>query len=102
MLIFSLLASILRDASYSAIRIGAYEPFKELLGADNPYNTPLWKKITAGIISGVIGSVVANPADLVKIRLQAEGHLKPGIFVFESKMMVNQIFVAYFSKTILM
>lgn len=71
-------ASILREASYSTIRLGAYEPFKELLGAHNPAKTPLWKKIAAGALSGAIGSAIASPTDLVKIRLQAEGTLKPG------------------------
>ena len=74
----SILASILREASYSTIRLGAYEPFKELLGAHNPAKTPLWKKIAAGALSGAIGSAVASPTDLVKIRLQAEGTLNPG------------------------
>ena len=71
-------ASMLREASYSTIRLGAYEPFKELLGAHNPANTPIWKKIVAAASSGAIGSAVATPTDLVKIRLQAEGILKPG------------------------
>lgn len=75
---YSIGASILREASYSTIRLGAYEPFKELLGAHNPAKTPLWKKIAAGASSGAIGSAVASPTDLVKIRLQAEGSLKPG------------------------
>jgi hypothetical protein len=74
----SIAASILREASYSTIRLGAYEPFKELLGAHNPAKTPLWKKIAAGALSGAIGSAIASPTDLVKIRLQAEGTLKPG------------------------
>ena len=75
---YSLTASILREASYSTIRIGAYEPMKELLGAHNPARTPLWKKIVAGASSGAIGSAMASPTDLVKIRLQADGNLKPG------------------------
>ena len=75
---YSLTASILREASYSTIRIGAYEPMKELLGAHNPARTPLWKKIVAGASSGAIGSAMASPTDLVKIRLQADGNLNPG------------------------
>lgn len=68
----------MREASYSTIRIGAYEPMKELLGAHNPARTPLWKKIVAGASSGAIGSAMASPTDLVKIRLQADANLKPG------------------------
>ena len=72
---------MLREASYSTIRLGAYEPFKELLGAHNPARTPLWKKIAAAASSGAVGSAIASPTDLVKIRLQAEGTLEPGTIV---------------------
>jgi len=66
-------ASLLREASYSTIRMGGYDVMKELLGATNPAATPLWKKIVAGATSGAIGSAIANPTDLVKVRFQAEG-----------------------------
>lgn len=63
----------MREGSYSAIRLGAYEPIKVSLGATDPAHTPLWKKITAGAISGTIGSAIATPTDLVKVRFQATG-----------------------------
>ena len=63
----------MREASYSTIRLGAYEPLKLQLGATDPSRTPLWKKITAGAISGTIGSAIATPTDLVKVRFQAVG-----------------------------
>ena len=63
-------ASLLREFFYGGIRLGAYEPIKELYGATDPANTPLWKKIAAGGTSGMIGSAIANPTDVVKIRLQ--------------------------------
>ncbi|KAK2189606.1 hypothetical protein NP493_101g04040 [Ridgeia piscesae] len=68
-----LVASLLREGSYSTIRLGAYEPFKQLYGATNPAHTPLWKKILAGATSGALGSAIATPTDLVKVRQQAEG-----------------------------
>ena len=43
---------MLREGSYSTIRLGAYEPLKSKLGATDPAHTPLWKKITAGATSG--------------------------------------------------
>jgi len=70
-------ASVLREGIYSTFRIGAYEPVKELLGASHP-RSPLWKKIIAGAITGSIGSTIANPTDLVKIRMQGEGKLPQG------------------------
>ncbi|CAM1310879.1 Uncharacterised protein r2_g2119 [Pycnogonum litorale] len=72
-----LVASLMREGSYSTIRIGAYEPMKELLGATDPAHTPLYLKVISGAITGAIGSAVANPTDLVKVRLQAEGALIP-------------------------
>jgi len=68
-----LLPSLLREGSYSTIRLGAYEPLKVQLGATDIAHTPLWKKITAGAISGTIGSAIATPTDLVKVRFQAVG-----------------------------
>ena len=59
------------QASYSGMRMGFYEPVKQLLGATDPHNTPLHTKIIAGAITGTVGSAIANPCDLVKVRMQA-------------------------------
>ncbi|ETV91611.1 hypothetical protein H310_13861 [Aphanomyces invadans] len=69
-----LTASLMRDGFYSGIRLGAYEPVKELLGATDPSSTPLYMKITAGAITGSFGSALANPTDLIKVRMQGEGN----------------------------
>ena len=37
---------------------------------------PLWKKIIAGGTAGAIASAIANPTDLMKIRLQTDGMMK--------------------------
>jgi len=65
-------ASLLREATYSTIRLGFYEPFKELLGAKDRNSTPLWKKFVAGLLSGSSGAIVANPYDLLKVRMQSK------------------------------
>jgi hypothetical protein len=59
--------SLLREGSYSTIRMGGYDVMKNQLGATDPAHTPLWKKITAGAVSGAVGSAIANPTDLVKV-----------------------------------
>lgn len=70
-------ASLLREATYSTIRLGMYEPFKEMLGATDKANTPLWKKFGAGLCSGSLGAILANPYDLMKVRMQSnEGKTK--------------------------
>jgi len=62
-------ASALREGTYSTLRIGLYEPIKRAMGATDPHNTPIWKKFASGALAGLIGSAVANPADLVKTRM---------------------------------
>mmetsp|Transcript_102183 Transcript_102183/g.288656 ORF Transcript_102183/g.288656 Transcript_102183/m.288656 type:complete len:301 (-) Transcript_102183:93-995(-) len=64
-------ASVLREMSYSGIRLGLYEPVKEVLGATDPAHTPLWLKVLAGGVTGASGSFLANPFDLCKVRMQA-------------------------------
>ena len=50
---------IIREATYSTIRLGGYEPIKiELLGEKDPHKCPMWKRLFAGILSGTIGSIV--------------------------------------------
>eukprot|EP01060_Flectonema_neradi_P026357 TRINITY_DN352_c0_g2_i2.p1 TRINITY_DN352_c0_g2~~TRINITY_DN352_c0_g2_i2.p1 ORF type:complete len:291 (+),score=27.09 TRINITY_DN352_c0_g2_i2:47-919(+) len=75
-------ASLCREMSYSGIRFGAYETFKELYGATDPKNTPLWKKLASGASAGMVGSAIANPCDLVKIRMQSDikGELYNNVF----------------------
>eukprot|EP01121_Diplochlamys_sp_Union-15-3_P020380 TRINITY_DN793_c0_g1_i1.p1 TRINITY_DN793_c0_g1~~TRINITY_DN793_c0_g1_i1.p1 ORF type:complete len:303 (-),score=42.09 TRINITY_DN793_c0_g1_i1:54-962(-) len=65
--------SLLRQATYSTTRFGAYPPIKRLIsgGSDKPLS--FVKKIMAGIISGGLGALVGTPADLVMVRMQADG-----------------------------
>ena len=64
-------ASLVRELSYSGIRMGAYEPVKQqLFGATDPANTPLYVKVVSGALTGCFGSALANPFDLVKVRMQ--------------------------------
>ena len=64
-------ASWMRESIYSSLRLGMYEPFKRLLGANDPKNTPFYLKFAAGGMSGFIGAALANPTDLLKVRMQA-------------------------------
>lgn len=66
-------ASVMREMSYSSIRMGLYDECKEILAGagDDKFTFPLWKKIVAGGFSGCIGAAIANPTDLLKVRAQA-------------------------------
>lgn len=63
-------ASLCREMSYSGIRLGLYEPTKQMLGSTDTAHTPLTVKVLAGAITGCCGSALANPLDLVKVRMQ--------------------------------
>ncbi|CAE7435437.1 ucpB [Symbiodinium sp. CCMP2456] len=71
--------SILRELSYSGMRMGLYEPVRETLAGrggqqeKRQRTSPLVVKILAGAITGAIGSVIANPFDLLKVRMQGGG-----------------------------
>ncbi|KAL3531735.1 hypothetical protein ACH5RR_005256 [Cinchona calisaya] len=69
-----------RQCLFGGLRIGLYEPVKNFyVGKDHVGDAPLSKKILAALTTGALGITVANPTDLVKVRLQAEGKLPPGV-----------------------
>ncbi|KAD4384179.1 hypothetical protein E3N88_24347 [Mikania micrantha] len=69
-----------RQCLYGGLRIGLYEPIKNLYVGDNFIgDAPLTTKILAGLTTGALAIAVANPTDLVKVRLQAEGKLPAGM-----------------------
>nr|BAD51466.1 uncoupling protein a [Thaumatophyllum bipinnatifidum] len=69
-----------RQCLFGGLRIGLYEPVKSFyVGEGFVGDVPLSKKILAGLTAGALAITVANPTDLVKVRLQAEGKLSPGI-----------------------
>ncbi|TFY65135.1 hypothetical protein EVG20_g5697 [Dentipellis fragilis] len=62
-------ASMLREVSYSGIRMGTYEFFKDAiyaLGAGTISSDGLALKVLAATVASTIGSAIANPTDLVK------------------------------------
>ncbi|CAK9082565.1 unnamed protein product [Durusdinium trenchii] len=65
--------SILRELSYSGVRMGLYEPVREMFlsfQGGKQSTSPLLIKICAGAFTGAVGSVLANPFDLLKVRMQ--------------------------------
>lgn len=47
-----------------------------LAGDESGASAPLWKRAAAGAVTGAIGQALANPFDVVKVRLQADGRLR--------------------------
>uniref|UniRef100_N1QWJ4 Mitochondrial uncoupling protein 3 n=1 Tax=Aegilops tauschii TaxID=37682 RepID=N1QWJ4_AEGTA len=60
-----------RQCLYGGLRVGLYEPVKALFVFVG--DATLMNKILAALTTGVIAIAVANPTDLVKVRLQADG-----------------------------
>jgi len=71
-----LTASLLRQATYTNARFGLYLTIKDHL-ADENGNLPTLQKILAGMLAGAGGSLVGNPADVIMVRMQADGRLPP-------------------------
>ena len=68
--------ALARQMVYGGLRYGLYVPIRNAIGVspDTPKDEiPLMSKFVAGGGAGGIASVIANPTDLVKVRLQVDG-----------------------------
>jgi hypothetical protein len=72
-------AAMWRQTVYGTLRYGSYEPAKNFLGVDADGRSPMWKKLLAGAMASGGGSFLANPFDMVKIRLQADTETNPAL-----------------------
>lgn len=61
-------AAWLREASYTSLRLGLYEPSKVLVGAGDPKTATFFGKFLAGSLAGALGSIAGNPFDVLKVR----------------------------------
>ena len=61
-------SSVLREMTYSSLRMGLYEPIKGVIMTVTPGQDPESPivKWTSAFLSGAIGSAIFNPVDLVK------------------------------------
>ena len=77
----------MREASYTSLRLGLYEPLKSITGAENK-DAGFLRKLMAGGLAGGIGSVAGNPFDVLKTRMMAyEGAEKRGLGHYASEIM---------------
>ncbi|GAM22403.1 hypothetical protein SAMD00019534_055780 [Acytostelium subglobosum LB1] len=73
-------ASLLRQGTYTTTRFGLYGVFKNMLvtdsvGTADPF--PFHKKVLVGMLAGAGGAIVGTPADVIMVRMQADGKLPP-------------------------
>lgn len=67
-------AAMLRQATYGGLCFGSYPLLRDALSpSDDPLATPVWTRVLAGALAGGAASAIANPTDVVKVRLQADG-----------------------------
>ena len=76
----------MREASYTSLRIGLYEPMKHVVGADKK-GAGFLSKFLAGALAGGIGSIAGNPFDVLKTRMMAyEGAENRGVGYFANEV----------------
>lgn len=63
-------AALLRQATYGTIKIGIYQRIKRIF-AEDISQEKLHLNILNGMFSGALSNAIANPTDLLKIRMQA-------------------------------
>lgn len=66
-----LTASLLRQATYTTARFGFYLKLKEQFEKNGPM--PLYQKFLASMLAGSGGAIFGSPADVVLVRMQADG-----------------------------
>ncbi|KAI0271649.1 dicarboxylic acid transporter [Gloeopeniophorella convolvens] len=63
-------ASILRQMTYSLVRLGSYEKMKVSLSRDG-HASP-WRLLVAAMVAGGLGGVAGNPADVLLVRMTSD------------------------------
>jgi hypothetical protein len=84
-------AAWLREASYTSLRLGLYEPIKVVFGAADPETATFMKKFLAGSAAGAIGSIAGNPFDVLKTKMMAsKGKQVPSMVKTAKDLYANQ------------
>eukprot|EP00468_Gymnochlora_sp_CCMP2014_P012282 CAMPEP_0167752554 /NCGR_PEP_ID=MMETSP0110_2-20121227/7207_1 /TAXON_ID=629695 /ORGANISM="Gymnochlora sp., Strain CCMP2014" /LENGTH=323 /DNA_ID=CAMNT_0007638191 /DNA_START=425 /DNA_END=1396 /DNA_ORIENTATION=- len=73
--------SVLREASLNVMRLGLFDPimsfmhhgYRDVASTAETGLPPLYKRLLCGSICGIVGSLAANPMELVKCRIQCAG-----------------------------
>jgi solute carrier family 25 oxoglutarate transporter 11 len=68
-------AGLLRQASYTTVRMGVYTSLIERLAVDGKTTFPI--QLASGLTAGAFGAFVGTPAEVTLIRMTADGRLPP-------------------------
>ena len=78
-----------REASYASIKLGAYAPVRDAIGAGGK-DAPFCMKFLAGAITGGVGSVIGNPFDVMKTLAQSNQGKSESLMTSVRKMYHDQ------------
>lgn len=67
-------SAILRQATYGTIKFGTYYSFKQLATEKWGTDDIVLINVVCAAIAGSISSAIANPTDVVKVRMQISGN----------------------------
>lgn len=75
---FRIWPAVLRQSIYGTIKFGTYYSLKKILNdqgyfIDENGNESIWGNAICAITAGAISSAIANPTDVLKVRMQIEG-----------------------------
>lgn len=84
----------LREASYTSLRLGLYEPVKVLVGATA--GAGFFRKFLAGALAGAIGSLAGNPFDVLKTRMMADKTSSKGLGEIAGEIMKSEGFGGFY------
>jgi len=85
----------LREASYTSLRLGLYEPVKQLVGA-NEKGAGFLRKFIAGALAGAIGSCAGNPFDVLKTKMMANKDSDDGLGKYASDIMKSEGIMGFY------
>lgn len=77
-----------REISYTSIKLGAYAPVRDALGAGK--DAPFYLKFLAGAITGGVGSAIGNPFDVMKTLAQTNKEKSAPLMQLVGKMYHDQ------------
>lgn len=67
--LFRIWPALLRQSTYGTIKFGIYYTMKKWI--DHPEVEDMMTNIFCGVVAGVVSSAIANPTDVLKVRMQA-------------------------------
>lgn len=65
--------AVLRQATYGTIKFGTYYSLKSIIVEHNGGKDSVSISIVCAVVAGAVSSAIANPTDVIKVRMQVQG-----------------------------